>query len=213
MNLTQEIRWINSRNINPAQEMLYRHYTSGQKLFSIAVNNKIETDSQYDEFVTIVGDIILGFYKIEDTVPLLQQELNLDAKTAALLGADVLDFLAPLSDPTWQPPIDEYNVNTDNSDLTTNEVSLVIPSAPQAFAQIQEPRHYESTIIPEIRTMAADMAQERSPARNSFNAAAEIDEPVYVSNQPTLEKKVINVPSYSAPHSQPPKPDTDSRWN
>lgn len=55
----------------------------------------------------IVGDIILGFYQVKDTVPLLQQELGVDPRTAALLGADVLEFLAPLSDPHWQPPAED----------------------------------------------------------------------------------------------------------
>ena len=169
-----------------------------------------------DKLTQLAGDIILGFYKIEDTIPLLQQELEINEANARQLGGEVQDFLAPLSDPTWQPPIDEDGENTEFSNQITNEVSPVTLSTLEVVAQIEEPRHHEPIAIPEIRTMAADMAIERSPARNTFNAAAEIDELVHVSNQPTLEKKIVDVPSYSSSQYQSPKPDaptTDSRWN
>ena len=74
-----------------------------------------------------------------------------------------------------------------------------------------------SQILPELRTMAADMAEERSPVRSTFNAAASIDEPVYISTQPTIEKKAPDAPSYSSPLYQTPKPNIEAplekpRW-
>ena len=199
----------------PVKKFLYSHPTSGRKLKNIAQNFNLQN---YKDFAITIGDLIFGFYKTVDLIPLLQQELELDQATAERLGADVLEFLAPLSNPAWQPPIEADNdsKNADFSNQITNEVSPVTLSTPEVVAQIEEPRHHEPIAIPEIRTMAADMAIERSPARNTFNAAAEIDELVHVSNQPTLEKKIVDVPSYSSSQYPLPKPDastTDSRWN
>ncbi len=211
--VTKEIRNEVFDTASDVVQFLYSSGVSGAKQKDIAHKFLLDTPDVYKKFALTVGDLILGFYKIEDTIPLLQQELEIDQATAEKLGAEVLVFLAPLSDPTWQPPTDEDDENTDNSDLTTNEVSVAIPSTPQASTQIHEPDHYEPIIIPEIRTMAADMAIERSPARSTFNAATEIDEPVHISSQPTLEKKVVDVPTYSIPQHSSPKTDADSRWN
>lgn len=207
MNLiTSQVRNEVYASLSEVGKFLYAHPNSGKSLTQIA--EKYNLKDSYKTFAVTIGDIILGFYKAEDTIPLLQQELELDQATADKLGSEVLDFLAPLSDPTWQPPTEE---GIESSDPSINVSSTVTLPVSQSLVQIEEP-----TAIPEIRTMAADMAIERSPARSTFNAAAEIDEPIYVSNQPILEKKVIDVPSYSTPHRPSPQPDapaTDSRWN
>ena len=203
------------KTANVVQKYLLSSNMSGENLSNLAIQYDLSDRSKYREFTILIGDIILGFYNKEDTVALLQQELGLDHATAERLGADVLEFLAPLSDPTWQPPTDEDGEKTENSGPTSHELSPVTLSAPVALAQIEETGHEPST-IPEIRTMAGDMAYERSPDRSTFNAAADFEEPAYVSTQPTIEKKVMDVPSYSSPPYQSPKPDTpntDARWN
>lgn len=53
---------------------------------------------------TLIGDLVLGFYKTTDTVPLLQQELSLEPRVAALLGVEVIEFITPLTNPNWQLP-------------------------------------------------------------------------------------------------------------
>lgn len=105
--LDQKIRIDTYRNSPAKQQFFFSNNEKGAELLTIAEKYDLHHDEMYKQFVTTVGDIILGFYKIEDTVPLLQQELGLDPRTTALLGADVLDFLAPLSDPNWQPPVEE----------------------------------------------------------------------------------------------------------
>lgn len=181
---------------------------SRAKLLFFAVEKKIFNQAILKKYLVLISDIILGFYKIEDTVPLLQQELEIDAKTAALLGADVLDFLAPLSDPNWQPPAETDE--TENISIPENQIAA-------ANQSVINPEPVVSTILPELRTMAADMEEGRSPVRSTFNAAAAMEEPVYVSTQPTIEKPATEAPSYSAPLYQPPKPNVDAplekpRW-
>jgi hypothetical protein len=119
------IRISQYKTANHAQHYLTSNLEASKKLFSIAQRYDLHIrDEVYKIFATTVGDIILGFYKIEDTVPLLQQELGLDPRTAALLGADVLDFLAPLSDPNWQPPVEETEYE---EEMGGEDVSEFVP--------------------------------------------------------------------------------------
>ena len=210
MQITREFRIELLEQVKPVQLYLYGSPTSGGALLNIAEKYQLVSSFNYKKFALTVGDIVLGLYKIEDTVPLLQQELALDGKTATLLGADILDFLAPLSDPNWQPPIDEEENDILNNDVDFAEPDDVLPlSSPLESTNTE--LNNEPQVIPKIRTMANDMAQGRSPVRTTFNAASDIEETVYVSSQPTLEKKVIDVPSYAIPTLQTPI--EDSRWN
>jgi hypothetical protein len=145
-----------------------------------------------EHFKALISDVALGFYRKEDTVPLLQQELGLDPKSAALLGTEVLDMFEVISKDSWTPP------------TTVNQTPSVTPVV-------------HDNVLPELRTMAADMMEERSPVRSTFNPIATLDEPIYQSTQPTIEKKVPGAPSYTAPLYQPPKPNVDAplekpRW-
>lgn len=151
-----------------------------------------DNEDTIEQFKIVISDIALGFYNRGDTVALLQQELGLDPKNAALLGTEVLDVFETITLSTWLPP------------TTPNQ----LPTAHQT---------YQSAILPELRTMAADMEEGRSPARSTFNAAASFDEPIYSSTQPVIEKPAPEAPSYTAPLYQPPKPNVDAplekpRW-
>ncbi len=223
----EDYKELGHANINPKlrQDTIntntesVKYFTSDKskiKLLTFGLKNNLFEKLHLKKFLILINDVILGFFKLEDTIPLLQQELELDLATAEKLGVEVLEFLAPLSDPTWQPPADENTENNEFSEPSANELSSVTLSAPEALTQLEEPSHHEPTAIPEIRTMAVDMAYERSPDRSTFNAAADFEEPAYVSTQPIIERKVVDVPSYSSPQYQSPKTDvpaTDSRWN
>lgn len=219
MSITKEIRNQVFDQASNVVEYLYSDYSSGEKMFSIAEKFDLIDTNKYKAFARTVGDIILGFYKIEDTVPLLQQELGLNAKTAALLGADVLDFLSPLSDPNWQAPIEsEYDEDIEGTTAVLNEE--LIPVAISSHEPIAIPVTQTQSVtetIPQLRTMAADMIEGRSPVRSTFNAGATIDEPIYTSTQPTLERATPAAPSYTAPMYEQPKPNVDAplekpRW-
>ena len=199
--------------INSNENLLNRYlYLKTSHLTEKLIKKYLILNSELvDQFKIVISDITLGFYKKEDTVPLLQQELELDAKTAALLGADVLDFLAPLSDPNWQPPVEEAADDLTDVGISSFSAPLTVGNVVETAQIVREPE------LPTLRTMAADMAEERSPVRNTFNAAASIDEPVYISTQPTIEKKAPDAPSYSSPLYQTPKPNIEAplekpRW-
>ena len=211
--ITNQMRIDLYKNTNDSKKYFLGHNNSTRLLTELSVKYHFYIEEQYKIFAVTIGDIILGFYKIEDTVPLLQQELGLDAKTAALLGADVLDFLAPLSDPNWKPPVEDEDGDLEDVESATSDLSKMEIIPETTSPQIEPP----STIIPQLRTMAADMVEVRSPVRSSFNAGIMLDEPTYTSTQPTLERKATEAPSYTAPLYEPPKPNVDAplekpRW-
>ena len=132
--LTNEHRSSIYSQATLAQQYLYNSPDSGRVLNGIAKKFDLRSNPEiYRNYAVTIGDIILGFYRIEDTVPLLQQELELDPRTAALLGADILDFLAPLSDPQWKPPVD--NTDTGQSVGEKHAPELVMTPTNQGTYQ------------------------------------------------------------------------------
>ena len=180
-----------------AQKFLFASSKSGEKLFSFAKKHNLTSTEAYSKFAITVGDIILGFYKIEDTVPLLQQELGIDAKTAALLGADVLDFLAPLSDPNFVVPVEVTEV-----DKMPEIASTDIPATWTPIINNSEPDvstvSPAGNMTPEIHTMASDA----NVARTHFEPTTE---QMYSSEQPVIRKNLSDTPSYATPFDQTPR--------
>jgi hypothetical protein len=126
--ITNDIRVNQYKRASQAQYYLTSNIEAGLNLRNIAQKYDLHQDEAYKKFAVTVGDIILGFYKIEDTVPLLRQELGIDMAIAERLGADVLVFLAPLSDPNWQPPVDEDREDSAGTETTATTVQSVTPT-------------------------------------------------------------------------------------
>jgi hypothetical protein len=222
MEITKDIRNQQFDTASDTAVYLYSHYLSGEKLFQIAQSYNLVEPQQYRIFATTVGDIILGFYQIEDTVPLLQQELGIDATTAGLLGADVLEFLAPLSDPNFVVPLDPDDAEVEEgSAVVTTETTTTPTDGSHPSASFYVPPN-SATIpvgvvpaatpadgphMPPLRTMASDMA--RSPERAAYEPIVENETPIYSSKQPEVRTPLSDLPAYTtltenkAPAPQP----------
>lgn len=185
--LTKEIRSKTFLTAKPVQQWLYSDGENGDLLFYIAQKYDLHQDEIYKKFAITVGDIILGFYKIEDTVPLLQQELGIDPRTAALLGADVLDFLAPLSDPNWQPPVEE-----------TEQQDVVIGNH-----AIEQSRSAPAT--PTSETYAIPINTAPAP-QNTHIYQEPVSQPTYANNPP---QPPVAIPNYQ--HQIPDTPPMDQQ--
>ena len=210
--------------LEQSSEKIQFFYNKRLVELSIMMSTKYHLEKIYVDLILTLGDIILGFYRTEDTVPLLQQELGIDATTAGLLGADVLEFLAPLSDPTFVVP-EEEDAETEETIVSTpipapsthSSATFYIPpssvSIPVTGATpipTEEVPH-----VPEIRTMASDMA--RSPERTSYEPIADVETPVYTSEQPPVRTPLSDLPAYtSTPDAKPTTPPATSietpRW-
>ncbi len=156
--------------------------------------------------IVLLGDIILGFYKTEDTVPLLQQELELDPKTAALLGAEVLEFLTTLASPDWQPPADAPRV-------TEPEANRIPIKSPALFGTPSTPEPVATPMpVPQSAPMVSPLATETpvyEPTPTSY-VSTPAPTPVYQSTQPVTTPTpapapLSTIPSYT-PTPTPPTP-------
>lgn len=190
-------------------------------------------EGQKEKYILIIGDIILGFYNIEDTEPLLIQELGISPDVAEPLAAEVQEFLAPLSDPTWQPPAiesDETPMPTESEPAvakaqsatptetappntetvtpapdspTEAQLSNAVPSELQQSISELEKQFTET---PSLRTMAHDMETARSTRQPAFEPIPDHQEvPTYTSNQ------VAPAETTQSPASEEPL-QTTNRW-
>jgi hypothetical protein len=208
----------------PERQKLVYLYTKTNPHLRILMEQFALSEEQIETGIVLLGDITLGFYRTEDTVPLLQQELGLDPKTAALLGAEVIEFLTPLSDPNWQPPVEMADVDEDEDlkDITDNEVPTITPVVNHI------PEKAPALALNPIHTLASDMATVRNVITPSPNVSTgsitpstytNVSEPtpVYQSTQP-VPKPLSTIPSYTpaptppAPVAPPPVPDRP-RWS
>jgi hypothetical protein len=238
MKLQEEQRDEVYKNCKIVQKYLYSNSACGLQLFNIAQKYDLHHDDVYKTFAITVGDIVLGFYRVEDTVPLLQQELGISPQIAARLGVDVLDFLAPLSDPNWQPPAgfleDEETENntpenvpapiieTSNEELlpthqtiplTENPHPVVPPTTitPQPVASQTATQPFDHKRP--LHTMASDMASLRN---ETYRPSLDLDnEPVHQSqSQDTLRQSLSDIPSYTvAKPTAPPSNPNPPRWH
>jgi len=185
---------------------------SDKKIFSLSIKFNLD-EEQHSTLARTVCHIILGFYKVEDTVPLLQQELKIDAKTAALLGAEVIDFLAPLSDPQWVPPVavaDEDGAEEVAEADTAPAAALILPvkqASTPVLAPALEPAPTPSQLAElaapvVLHTFAGDLATVRHDPPPSYQPSPALTEPTYSSSQPVLRSSLSSIPNY-APLSEP----------
>ncbi len=142
--------------------------------------------------------ILLGFCKRQDLEARMIDQLEISLETTYSITQTVdSEILNPLAE-----KIAQYVTSTASDELANLQSNAVENSSPH---------------IPQIRTMAADMIEGRSPVRNTFNAEVTSNEPIFTSTQPTIERVVPAAPSYTAPMYEQPKPNVDAplekpRW-
>jgi hypothetical protein len=191
----------------PLYKVRFYQYLQKQEAVESLTSKYLKNPEQESDFITLLGDLALGFYKVEDTVPLLQQELGLDPRTAALLGADVIEFLAPLKDPNWQPP---------QAEIAARETTATSTSI---FAGTPVPIKSATPIPQQTTTPTEPAAPPHTPVYTPLsipNSYTPNPEPVYQSSQPS---NLSNIPSYMPPSVPvpPPAPQTPAhdrpRWS
>jgi hypothetical protein len=96
-----------------AQRYLYSHPDSGAALLALAKTYHITDPDNYRTFAILVGDIVLGLLPLQEVGSKLSSELNLTSDISNALTRDLLDFLAPLSDPSWQIPQETTDITSE----------------------------------------------------------------------------------------------------
>jgi hypothetical protein len=184
------------------KQSIYFYVKTTRTIDALCQKNGIVDEVAIETCHSLLGDINLGFYKIGDTVPLLQQELKIDARTAALLGADVIDFLTKVSDSNFIIPNETLPPAADTVTIATDRPESTTWTPPVSTAQpIASPYVPTPNVAPEIHTMASDA----NAARAQFEP---VTEPVYSSEQPVIRKNLSDTPSYATPFDQAPRDTT-----
>lgn len=98
MTITRAQRQQAEDNANETQLRLYAEPESGEQLWTIATKYNLTERSTYFTFSQMVGDVILGFYKVDDVGALISRALpQVQGVQKIALEADIKMFLYPLS--------------------------------------------------------------------------------------------------------------------
>ena len=170
MNFTEEQREQAYEASSEVQKYLYEGQRSGQALYDIGKNRGLVDVEVRMQFLIGVGDVILGLVPQSQLPQLLIERLGLTQADAMRLTADVLDFLAPLSDSgvavATRIPINQPMTATEPASLETVVASEQNqPPTPESVdslaAEIAATEASFHQLQP-IRTMASDMNSLRS---------------------------------------------------
>lgn len=207
MIVTRELRRQVAGQASAVQLWLYGSDEAAEKLDQISQKYDLTNAAIKSKFVVTVANTILGFYRVPDTVPLLQQELGLSPRTAAILGADVLDFLAPLSDPNWHPPQPEI---IEEEISIPEQIPVPIPTLST------EPYHQILESLPTAPLMTPNYIAPAAPSPTTPQSSSLHFEPVHTSvGQDALRQPLSQIPSYNnqpATNTPPADIETPPQW-
>lgn len=155
MDIREEQRNQALDDVSETAYALYAAPENGQKLWNIAEFHQLTTGTMYALFAMAIGDVILGLVPQEKLPDLLVERLQITRPEAIRVTADVLDFLAPLSNnqpstPVSNPvPINQTTSTPTVTAIPQNEILEV--EIAQTEANLKHATH------PPLRTMADDM--------------------------------------------------------
>jgi hypothetical protein len=161
-----------------APEDIRTLYASEQLSSLIAsLHATYEVAAAIKQFSDIVGDTILGFYKVSDLPRLFQQKLNLSADESQRITSKLIETLTPAV------KREEEEAEKKKAALQTLTQTFTKPAA----APVQEvPQEYTGGVEP-IRTMEQDMS--RVHGYGAYREQIEKEEEKIISSQDDLLKK------------------------
>lgn len=83
------------QNLSEGLQRLYGSSESGRVLYDIFQSYRL-SEELYPFYIEIVGDTILGYYRLAEIPRLLQQKLKLSADEAQRVTSKLIDFLSPV---------------------------------------------------------------------------------------------------------------------
>jgi hypothetical protein len=147
MEITDTLRLERFENANEIQKKLYAGSDIGFSLQKLASRFSIP-DSVYVDFVTIFGDIVLGFYPITS----LEQNLKNNPSVSPFVSEALTTELSKLLQPLMEEGPNEY------STLNT--------SVQEDVEEIEKILHQ----ISPVRTMASDSGQPLPPPDTTYSS-------------------------------------------
>ena len=178
MNITKTQRQEAFSNANQLQIKFYGDPEYGSMLYAIARNHE-STTNKYSDFAVAVGDVILGLVPQTQLPQLLVERLEIDQATANKVTGDLLDFLAPLDDPSAPAQSAATSIPIINNDRPIdtglNQADVTAAPATAAESLEEEIAATEAAFhqLQPIRTMAHDMQSLRQDNEPSHKAASQ----------------------------------------
>ena len=83
------------KSLNEILQLLYGSPESGAFMYKTFIQFGL-SEEIYNEYAMIIGDTILGFYKISDMPRLFQQKLEVSADVSQKMTSQLIEFLAPV---------------------------------------------------------------------------------------------------------------------
>ncbi len=144
MEISEKNRIDTYRN---APDSIRELYVS-DKIGELITNLGVKFASNFSEKISIeiIGDTILGFYKIEELPKLFQEKLMIGADQAHRMTADLMDFLAPIVEREQA----ENNIKKAEAHKLADEIATIPKDAPSDTVT-------EAPAVKPMRTMAGDM--------------------------------------------------------
>jgi hypothetical protein len=133
-------------------------------------------EDQYKAYAEIVGDTILGFYRITDIPRLLQQKLKVSADDSQRITSKLIDFLSPLV------KREEEEAQAKKAEL--NKLADTFASPEGITAKGATPIDTEN--VEPIRTMEEDM--HRVHGYGAYREAQDKEDAVHQSSQDDVLK-------------------------
>jgi hypothetical protein len=162
MEITDTQRDNSLAQATPTQLNLYDGGEASVKLHNISAKHQL-TALNLNEFMIAIGDVILGLVPQEKLPDLLIERLEITRPEAMKVTADVLDFLAPLSQPAAAAPTAVSSAPAPVAAAPDAPTSTPdTPVASLADEIMATEIELESAVQP-LRTMAHDMEVARHP--------------------------------------------------
>ena len=130
------------QQLSETLQRLYGSAESGAKLYEIFTTSHLK-EEHYPIYIEIVGDTILGYYRLSDIPRLLQQRMILSADQSQRITSKLIDFLSPVV----RREEEERKAKTSQYQELAQKVAGV--KAPEALDGIEK--------VEPLRTMETDM--------------------------------------------------------
>lgn len=147
MSFTNEEKVERYRNANESIKELYTNEVLSEHIDRLIL--LFEIINPYKEVSEIIGDTILGFYKIADMPKLFQQKLGVSADISQRMTSQLIEFLSPVV------KREQEEATAKKESLATLTQTFAAPTVPtQAIPEVPKP---PVAHITQMRTMQTDL--------------------------------------------------------
>jgi hypothetical protein len=167
------------KRIDEIFQNLYGSPESGALMFRVFQQFQLSEDI-YSQYAEIIGDTILGFYKIADMPRLFQQKLEVSADVSQRMTSQLIEFLAPVVKR-------EEEASKLQAESTATLIQTFAESQPEAEIERAAPQSH--TQVTPLRTMEGDITRIHGYGADNATQEVENETPTTSSQDQLLSKE------------------------